>query len=115
MAVLEEEVVAPALLDKGKLELAAELIKEHGWIQKGFGDADRGYCVLGAIRVAHGLNPNPDTCDITKESFYPVVKHLATVIGALNANGNPSIMHWNDQAGRTKEEVIAALQAAARI
>lgn len=98
---------------------AAEYIEKHGWQQYQYGGRYRhGYfldgqyrhehfaatgdgpaCLAGAIGSVTGKPPNLDG---------DVLRAVDTVIG-----GRFIVSHWNDAPGRTKEEVIAALRAAA--
>jgi hypothetical protein len=79
------------------LRKAAEVIEEFGWIQGEYGGADEGYCVDGAIQcAAHGA--------------YDRFLARSLLCGYLRASWLPL---WNDAPERTKDQVIAALRAAA--
>lgn len=81
-----------ALLD------AAQYIRDHGWCQGRFYDGDR-VCLLGALIV----------------STQGRQEYAAAAAALYQANGPVSsdAHDWNDAPGRTKEEVIAALEQAA--
>lgn len=108
---VEEETEVEAPIDEiGQvLERAANIIKEHGWVRGAFYREGQGFCAIGAIRAAAGHDPG------TIGAYKPAMQRLATLIGALNGKGQTMIGNWNDGKATNKEEVIAALQAAARI
>jgi hypothetical protein len=84
---------------------AADLIEHDGWTQNDWGDPWRGYCALGAVHfVGTGSAEEPDCATNLQRA---AERHLANQIENLD------ITDWNDRAGRTKEEVIAALRKAA--
>ena len=77
---------------------AADLIEKKGWIQGANWRPGRGFCVFGAIdRVAKNDGP----------AFNDAVKRVYSLI---EGHG---IAKWNDEPGRTKEEVLAMLRRAA--
>src|SRR5258708_15776269 len=81
------------------------------WIQGGFYGKEReSYCAVGAINVAAGFRPAecPSTSDLRL-----VHAALAKQIGHARMGDARTIWHWNDASGRTREEVIAVLRAAA--
>jgi hypothetical protein len=75
---------------------AANILEERGWIQGGFGNASRGYCMMGAIGETRA-----------DENW-----QLMAMI-ALNQKFGQPMEQWNDTPGRTKEEVIAMLRETA--
>lgn len=116
--LLEEEVVTEveAPIDEiGRvLERAANIIKEHGWVRGTLYREGQGYCAIGAIQAATGHCPGSIGAH-AQPTYKPAMQRLATLIGALNEKGQTLIGNWNDSKATNKEEVIAALQAAARI
>lgn len=77
---------------------AAGKIRTCGWVQERYGNKKDGYCAVGAIRQSHG----------TREDRITAKRILSNQIG------HQHIPSWNDCRARTKEEVIAALEAAAK-
>lgn len=63
---------------------AADLIEQYGWIQGSFGDHQHGFCLLRAIE--------PGSVD------------------ALYRELPMGLIVWNDEPGRTKEQVLAFLR-----
>lgn len=90
------------------LNAAADLC-ERGWTQKASAINDQGdrvdpwdneataWCALGALCVAGGAE---------RAEWEQALKSVVDVTGYL-------LTYWNDQPGRTQEEVVAALRAAA--
>lgn len=75
---------------------AAEELRTHGWCQSDFADGAGRHCTPGAINVvAQGVN--------TYAASELLRNHLEI----------DWIDDWNDTPGRTADEVIAALEAAA--
>ncbi|MDF3280450.1 hypothetical protein [Gordonia sp. N1V] len=70
--------------------LAADYIREHGWTQGTEQDADGHVCLTGALRLC---SPVPGDGYIAREVFRR--RHRAEV--------------WNDEHGRTSDEVITYL------
>lgn len=105
------------------LNLAADAIERRGWAQGGdnpgavmepWGDTepDAPVCLEGGIMAAMGVGIESrkqewfDSCPAyraMREYLRPQLRHY------------PRLYMWNDQDGRTKEEVIEALRAAALI
>lgn len=91
------------------LELAAEYIEKNGW-HKGasFGprrspDLDETACLVGSFCKVIGT-------DVSQERLYGgAYKLMQSVVS------NPRISQWNDAPGRTKQEVLDALQKAAKL
>lgn len=120
-AVLEPEVIAEVDVRVRRasqvLEQAAELIKPFGkWAKKAPYNGE-GYCVLGAIHSICGYDYtregemdrrrhyNEDLYDLAKARF----KQFLRVTDDLSVTG------WNDRFATTQEEVVTALQCAARM
>lgn len=105
-------------LSAGKvLADAAYLLETRGWTQHVFGRDKAGYevaeyalseaaclCAIGAIAVAVGRMPDV-TWDgtVAEEATDLLAKHI----------GTRWIPGWNDEPGRTREEVIGAFRGAA--
>jgi hypothetical protein len=89
----------PVELDEtGKVLMrAAEIVRERGWCQLDYEDDQGRVCAAGALYAASG-------------DEWPYVamgrRRLAASLGR-------AVETWNDVPGRTKEEVIEALERAA--
>lgn len=90
-----------------QLNAAADYIEEHGWCQNAYEDDNGGVCASGALR------------EVGRQAFGPggvgmfsVPYRLAlTVVGRKL----PAMLcDWNDEPGRTKEEVVAMFREAAK-
>jgi hypothetical protein len=90
------------------LRAAAEVLRRDGWTQ-GFMHCDGKHCALGAVEVVVDPDTNDDEGwdDEQNRRFADAAKLLRRV------TGESQIVDWNDDPGRTAEEVIAALEAAA--
>lgn len=100
------------------LRAAAEVLKRDGWTQGAYHSDDGCHCALGAIaRVisARSDRPNPDRWKPWADSS---VRLRLDALALANHLGDPvfprlAVTDWNDAPGRTADEVIAALEAAA--
>jgi hypothetical protein len=82
---------------------AADVLGALGWCQGRLQDEEGRVCAYGAIKVALDADP-----------FGYAGSHAITAAFAFNrANGTTSITTYNDELGRTKEEVQAAFRRAA--
>jgi hypothetical protein len=104
-----------ALLDEG-----AALLDRDGWTQYTLEDDQGRRCTLGAIYSgavqsigAMAMYPLPGAVEAA-------ITALAEVVGAPyrlgrfdNADGQLLIARWNNQRGRTKDEVTTAMRAVA--
>lgn len=82
------------------LRKAAKIIEKRGWIQKKLVDDEGRVCAVGAL-----------TC-VAKEDFISRGTATTKLIEHLNAGKGMNLIgipYWNDQPGRTKQEVIATL------
>lgn len=82
--------------------LAAQRLRDKGWLQGTRGACDGPVCLLGALAVACGGHPNGGLNDAAEL----VWRTLQGVVGT------EYLVHWNDTPGRTADEVIAALEVA---
>ena len=101
------------------LRRAADIIDTHGWVQ-GEMVSNEGVCAMGAILLGSG---EWDLCHMP----YCDRPALVRRDGEWRALGQPereacqaasdhlggSLPIWNDEAGRTKEQVVVLLRAAA--
>lgn len=77
------------------LKEAVKLLDEHGWIQGEFGNVDRGFCSLGAIRTAGmRVRTEREWPNYPAVSDYEVEEALEAVLPVA------SIVSWNDNMKR---------------
>lgn len=85
---------------------AAQYIRDHGWCQHNSTapDGSGRVCAVGALGY------------VAAEYGYDYIHSpdYHTAFQKLQLELSTSIPHWNDQPSRTKEEVIAAFEQAAR-
>lgn len=83
------------------LRAAADVLERDGWTQGEYEQPDGCKCISGALRSVCGGIDTTDT-DRYLSAWYA----LRPVIGR-------GAINWNDEPGRTADEVIAALRTAA--
>lgn len=83
---------------------AANAIRTYGWVQNAFGDTERGFCAAGAIEFAVLSRGRTDFADRRNSAAVRLSRTIPHFFRVPN---------WNDEPGRTKEQVIAALEDAA--
>ena len=95
------------------LSRAADAIQERGHCKGNFVDAAGNLCVAGALYLAAGL---PVVGIAKPRDGWDAAKSYADAdeaAAAFRRYVGSSVYTWNDQPERTKEEVVAALRAAA--
>lgn len=104
------------------LDKAADHIERFGWWQGSFipddmdetDEFDCEVCVLGAINVAAGARPGEVLEGVRSEAAFVLAKRLGLATDAQRLGLAVTVGDgWNDAAGRTAEQVIAELRAAA--
>ncbi|KPC75258.1 hypothetical protein ADL26_08170, partial [Thermoactinomyces vulgaris] len=109
------------------LERAAEIIDQRGWHQGDYADHNGCVCTLGALRIAAAGLPTDapfwdarsaalDTSGRFNGPGYDQVDLAAVALEEyLSGHGIEAfgIAEWNDHIAASKEEVTAALRAAA--
>ena len=87
------------------LRAAADVLRRDGWTQGAYLNSDTGCrCLVGALDYVYGRRGVGWMGDSSESEAYDA---LEAVIG------DQSPIAWNDRRGRTADEVIAALEAAA--
>lgn len=84
---------------KEGLIVAKKAIEKYGWTRLNFGNEAVGYCMRGALRRAYPI-------DDLATPAYALLKEV-TGVGRFGF-----VSTWNDELGRTKEEVLAAFEKA---
>lgn len=99
---------------------AADILDRQGWTQdqtweyvKGLAPKDRPLDVAGAINVAAGAHPAEQDHEHACDAAEFFARHVGLTFGAV-ISAYDVLADWNDQAGRTKDEVVAKLRAASR-
>jgi hypothetical protein len=88
------------------LRAAAEVLRRDGWTQEVFCDPSTGSrCAQGALDAVYAPRERDGSYDESAEDA--AYAQVCAVIGTNR------LISWNDEPGRTAEEVIAALEAAA--
>lgn len=77
------------------LKNAHDLIDKVGWVQREYGNPQRGYCMYGAI-------------DATGAQYPELTRCRDAVDAVVGGNG----IQYNDHPKRTKAQVLAALKKA---
>lgn len=80
---------------------AANYIDTHGWIQGDYKDLTGAVCTLGAMKAVAG-----DIGDLVE----PVVSAHRAVSKHLGFAGGLHVADWNDETGRTVDEVVQVLR-----
>lgn len=96
------------------LDEAANVIRRNGlhkgsFYDKGSSAPNWSCCTYGAINIASGGNSPQATNDAGKLAYAALTKFLG-----LSDGIGDCIADWSDHPDRTAEQVIAALEAAAR-
>lgn len=87
---------------------ASAILEQTGWCQGTVRSATGEHCILGAIWLAHyGVEPTMAPLSIEKQKEWPQVWEI------LKETLGKGAADWNDEGGRTKDEVIAVLRSAA--
>lgn len=76
------------------LKLAGDLIRKRGWVQHQFEAEDGALCTLGAVSEASSR---------TSADYYDATQELIRRIGDV------AVAAWNDQRGRTVDDVLRVL------
>lgn len=110
-----EPISAPVEQDEASrvLSRAADLLEEHGWVQRQYGDPVIGFCLVGAIDwVTFGQTDIPPSGVEIFEIEARLFRSINLDSGSLRDRN--ALTGWNDTWGRTKDEVVAALREAAK-
>lgn len=90
------------------LEGAQEVLREYGWHQMSYGDVRRGFCLMGAIDQAAMKNKVPNLSRTSMTAFSEVQEVLG--IDPDDPDCRISVSSWNDEKGRTKQQVQGLLK-----
>lgn len=108
------------ILTSDVLDLAADEIQRRGWVQGSSGWREQGaVCLEGAIAAAMGSSwmETPLHELWSCPAYQAVAEHLGKDATMKNRYSEPKYHLWqfNDARGRTVEDVIAVLRAAAAV
>lgn len=83
-----------------QLDHALDVIEQHGWGQTGekLENEDGEVCLLGALLAGQSC-------------YTETLEYVSSAVGVAPE----ALDDWNDQPGRTQEEVVAALQEARKL
>lgn len=101
--------VAVATSSADLLRRAKGVLEEYGWIQGDIGHCERGFCAYGALDHASRATDTPFT------DFWPARKAVTSAVLDLSAGGSFGIANYNDDAGRTVEDIYAMFDKAIEI
>lgn len=82
---------------------AADLIERRGWCQNHYASQDGRLCYLGALKTVLGVPLDGVSHPLIGEAGLRMSK----------AVGRPCVWQWNDDTGRTQEEVVSKMRAVA--
>ena len=85
---------------------AAQLIREHGWVQDWEGDHDVGYCLIGALHEARG-SVDPYAVD---SAIADIARELAEKGCLPGMSAGVILTEFNDAPQRTIDDVLEALE-----
>lgn len=87
---------------------AAAVIEVRGWNQGSF-EADSGeVCIRGAFNMAYRTTSAGPSC-LAETTFSLWLKDLGVIQKSSNGYYGNRLAEWNDEPGRTREEILAYL------
>lgn len=99
---------------------AADLLEEHGWVQRQYGDDAVGFCLVGAIdRVTFYCQGDlgPSIWSEGPELITEIESRLCRFVGPEDvekaSSARNALVLWNDRRERTKDQVVNVLREAA--
>jgi hypothetical protein len=94
---------------------AAKVLRSLGHCKHILHRPGDGYCVMGALNMAQHNNHNYDGHGVDSDASEKLFRHLDLVpVESSQFPRAAALVAWNNAPERTKEEVIAALEGAAR-
>ncbi len=117
---MTDTITPPVLLRR-----AADVITERGWLQRDFISHSGQVCLVGAMRLAAaghaGIDPDKvfaaahgDREVWPEENRYALKHTFDESVRLVAARVGGKLIHeWNDEPGRTSDEVVALLRRAA--
>lgn len=92
------------------LNRAADIIDQHGLAKGTQRDSEGRFCIHGALNVALGRELNSYHGD------FPGVEAIYRYLQSQGYTGCPTgFAYWNNEPGRTKEEVVHVLREASKL
>lgn len=86
---------------------AAQILRTGGWCQGDYSNYTTGeHCIVGALLAASTVEG--------QDAAYSRAKTLVRLAIGIYPDTGGSIPRWNDEPGRTVDEVLDALERAAR-
>lgn len=103
------------MIEADILDSAADIIERNGWWQGYYYDLgtdlpkrERPCCARGAINLAANGRTPDRLSDVGQDALGVLERFLG-----ISGDHPNSVADWNDDAGRTAEQVVAALRSAA--
>lgn len=113
--VVEVEVIAPEVKELTIADIlygAADKV-EHKWLQGVAYDGNGGYCAQGAMLATIEPFQCPVILGLSQRHKHSEIINRACRLTAMISNDwSRSLMGWNDQPGRTQQEVVDVLRRA---
>ncbi len=94
---------APLAPERRVLLKAADILREHGWCQGTIRDRQGRRCAVGAILMA----------DLMVGAAFALPRSPYADLAMRKMLPDQGVSTWNDEPGRTVEEVIEAMERAA--
>jgi hypothetical protein len=95
---------------------AKAIIARHGWRQRSRGNTETGFCVAGAIIYASGqpyelFQPSHPTT-VVNRTIHNAISVVERAIYKNDRQLGQHLAKWNDESGRTVDEVFAVFDEA---
>jgi hypothetical protein len=104
--------IAPPASAAQVLRLAAQALTRFGWHQGQAVGGDGRLCVYAALRYAVCGDPRPDILRLTRRQRRALIVAICLLANYLEMPGL-NIAAWNEESGRTADEVVGTLRDAA--
>lgn len=95
------------------LRAAADVLECDGWRQESYGSPTGCKCLYGAIHYVASCGQAVSEVNMDHDELDQAARLESAVQLTIGAHGWLETLAWNDAPGRTADEVIAVLRAAA--
>ena len=102
---------------KGVLQRAKSRLVKHGWGQHAYWNVTNDcYCIAGAVYYTVSKNAivadNMTKKNLALRTFKALIKAAGLEVPAYEKRVERTLLNWNDERGRTKESILAAMDSA---
>lgn len=94
------------------LQTARKFLDDYGWIQGDYGHEDIGFCAIGAIWTAVWKFFPRGTGEQRERGGRLAGRAAKQLKDSIAWPFSSTLASWNDEPGRTKEEVLALFDSA---